>query len=211
MNSHRFPFHYLRQVGPPYIATARDMHRIVVKWCEFGPRVHDMYPYLLAEMFAYCLGAAHVKLPHQIAASFMVSDVGMGEKSEGWGYIDDMPNDKICGPHSPAELPHVIHFCQRYGLSDYFFGKRRLPGNFLSCESPLLAEPPMDIASKYKYANWPDGKRKEFSGKMAKRNAYMLCKLLPAINEAATYYKERHCDTVKANFNKTLMFINIPY
>jgi hypothetical protein len=59
-----------------------------------------MYPYLLAEMFAYCLGAAHVKLPRQIAASFMVSDIGMGEKSECWGYIDDMPNDKICGPHS---------------------------------------------------------------------------------------------------------------
>ena len=68
-------------VGPPYIATgkrcvsvdislpiaithrfdnvsfaARDMYKIVSKWCDFAVPVHDQYPHLLAEMFAYCLG-----------------------------------------------------------------------------------------------------------------------------------------------------------
>lgn len=37
-------------VGPPYIATARDMYAIVTKWTEFALPVHDQYPHLLAEM-----------------------------------------------------------------------------------------------------------------------------------------------------------------
>jgi hypothetical protein len=37
-------------IGPPYIATARDMYAIVTKWTEFAIPVHDQYPHLLAEM-----------------------------------------------------------------------------------------------------------------------------------------------------------------
>jgi hypothetical protein len=37
-------------VGPPIIATAIDLYRIVVQWTEFAPRVHDQYPHLLGEM-----------------------------------------------------------------------------------------------------------------------------------------------------------------
>jgi hypothetical protein len=181
------------------------MYTIVVKWCEFGPRVYDLYPYLLAEMFAYCLAAAHTKLPHQTAASFMISDVGAGPKSEGWGYIDSMPQDKVCEKHPPVDLPHVIHFCQRYGVGDYFFGKRRLPKDFLTCDSPLMTEPPEDLAQKYDYANWPEGKRKDLSPRNAKRNGFVLCYMLPAINAAAVYFKERHCMPGTANFNKTLL------
>jgi peptidyl serine alpha-galactosyltransferase len=53
------------------------MYSIAVKWCEFGPRVYKQYPHLLAEMFAYCLAAAHLRLHHQTAVSFMVSDVAI--------------------------------------------------------------------------------------------------------------------------------------
>jgi peptidyl serine alpha-galactosyltransferase len=55
-------------VGPPYIATARDMYKIASQWSTFVVPIHDQYPELLAEMFAYCHAAAHVGLPHQIAA-----------------------------------------------------------------------------------------------------------------------------------------------
>ena len=37
-------------VGPPYIATVTDFRKIVMKWCEFVPKVHAEYPYLLAEV-----------------------------------------------------------------------------------------------------------------------------------------------------------------
>jgi len=32
--------------GPPYIATAKDMYQISLKWTEFVPRVHAQYPHL---------------------------------------------------------------------------------------------------------------------------------------------------------------------
>ena len=70
--------HY--SLGPPYIATGRDMYAIATKWTEFVVRIHDDYPHLLAEMFGYCFAAAHLNLPHRVAHSFMISDPGVGGK-----------------------------------------------------------------------------------------------------------------------------------
>lgn len=190
-------------LGPPYIATARDMYAIAKKWTEFVPRVHDNYPHLLAEMFAYCFAAAHLGLPHRVAHSFMVSDIGSG--GEGWKLVDRMGKDNVCEP--PPDLnPHVLHYCQRYMLGKWFIGKYRLRKDFISCEAPLLKEPPTDIAKQYDYQIAPDGSRLAFRSKPGPvRNAFMICALIPRLNQAATYYKERHCNG-QGNFNKTYIF-----
>lgn len=190
-------------VGPPYIATVRDMYTIVKQWCEFAHPVYAQYPHLLAEMFAYCLGAAHSNLPHQTAVSFMISAIDAG-KSEGWSYIDKMPDENVCENFSVESLPNVLHFCQRYGIGSYFFGKRKLPHDFLSCLSPLLAEPPTDALSKYNYANFPGRIKKEWNKMEAKRHAFTACYMIAAMNAAADYYKRNHCDVTTANFEKTL-------
>jgi hypothetical protein len=39
---------YYYGMGPPYIATGKDMYTIVSKWAEIVPRVHNDYPHLLA-------------------------------------------------------------------------------------------------------------------------------------------------------------------
>lgn len=135
----------------------------------------------------------------------MISDVFSGNM-EGWSYIDEMPEKNVCGNFAEEEVPNVLHFCQRYGLGRYFFGKRKLPKDFLSCESPLLYEPPADLFPKYTWAIYPAGNKKEWSKQMAKRNAFVLCVMIPALNDAATYYKQHHCDG-KANFKKELSFI----
>jgi hypothetical protein len=70
-------------VGPPYLATITDMYQISLKWTEFVPRVHEQYPHLLAEMFAFSLAAAHLDLKHQLVQSLMISDTHSG-KGEGW-------------------------------------------------------------------------------------------------------------------------------
>jgi peptidyl serine alpha-galactosyltransferase len=178
------------------------MYRIALKWSDFAVPVHDQYPHLLAEMFAYCLAAAHLKLSHQTATSFMVSDVGIGAR-EGWNYVDRLANDEVCSPKSIEDLPNVIHFCQRYGAGPYFFGKRKLPAEFLTCESPLLMETPKSFESDH--IQFPDGQTKKFPPQEMKRHRFVLCNLIPAVNAAASYYKRKHCDS-KANFEKTLAF-----
>ena len=189
-------------VGPPYIATAKDMYSLTRKWTEFAPRVHDLYPHLLAEMFAYCFAAAHLNLPHRVAHSFMVSDVWSG--GEGWKLVDKMGKANVCNP--PPDLnPHVIHYCQRYMLGKWFIGKYRLRKDFISCDAPLLKEPPNDIV-KYNYQLAPDGSQVALrSAQVGVRHAYMICALIPRLNQAAIFYKEHHCDG-KGNFEKTYIF-----
>jgi hypothetical protein len=41
-------YSYYMGMGPPYVATGKDMYAIVDKWAEVVPRVHDDYPHLLA-------------------------------------------------------------------------------------------------------------------------------------------------------------------
>ena len=33
-------------VGPPYLGTVADMHKIATKWSEFVPKVYEQYPYV---------------------------------------------------------------------------------------------------------------------------------------------------------------------
>lgn len=195
--------------GPPYIATGHDFYLIADKWAEFGVGVHEQYPNLLAEMFAYCLAAAHLNLPHQIAQSFMVSDVGTGGL-EGWKhYIDKYSEMDVCtdGAIPQDELPFVLHYCQRYWLGKWFIGKYKLPSDFISCKSPLLKEPPNDIATKYDFAIQPgSGDRKTLNKDHIKRNAFMICRFIPALNEAARFYKKNHCKDDPPNMEETLIF-----
>ena len=89
---------YFAAMGPPYVATAKDMYAIVKTWSEIVPSVHEQYPHLLAEMFAFNLAAAHLKLRHTLTYSFMVSDVTAG--GEGWPLIDKVPEKDVCA-HFP--------------------------------------------------------------------------------------------------------------
>lgn len=71
---------YFNSVGPPYIATAKDMWSIANVWSDIAPRVHDQYPHLLAEMYAYNFATLYLGLRHTIAFSFMTSDPTAGDR-----------------------------------------------------------------------------------------------------------------------------------
>lgn len=189
-------------VGPPYIATGYDMYQIVNLWSQFVVPTYEQYPHLLAEMYAYCLAAAHLLLSHQTAISFMVSDVGSGNKAEGWSYIDKISTDDICNTipqdkshvHS-EELPNVLHYCQRYGIGSYFFGKRRIPKNLMSCNSSLLIEPPTNVYELHNDAIYPGDPNnpKVYSTDQRKRHTFIVCYIIPTLNNALTFYKQQHC------------------
>jgi len=198
-------FDYYMAMGPPYVATAKDMWSIVSTWSDIVPRVHDEYPHLLAEMFGYNLAAAHLGLRHTVAHSFAVSDVKAG--GEGWKLIDNVPSEDVCHNFPKSEFPHVIHYCQRYYLGKWFIGKYKLRKDFISCRAPLLKVPPDDLALKYTSAVMPgDGSLKEINPKQVKENAFMVCAMIDALNAAAKYYKDHHCDKETANYEYSYVF-----
>jgi hypothetical protein len=197
-------FDYYMGMGPPYVATAKDMYAIASTWSEVVPRVHDEYPHLLAEMFGFNLAAAHLGLRHTVAHSFMVSDVRAG--GEGWKLIDAIPAKDVCHNFPKSEYPHVIHYCQRYYLGKWFIGKYRLRKDFISCEAPLLMVPPDDIALTYTSAFTPDGNFKILKKTEVKEEAFMVCVMINSLNSAAVYYKDHHCDKETANYEYSYTF-----
>lgn len=113
-------------------------------------RVYEDYPYLLAEMYAYSMAAAHEKLPHLQVDNYMVSNTDAG--GEAWPHVDRLPH--VCVPpdeegHFYAGLPMttVVHYCQGYRAGDLGWQKRRVPHDIFSCESPMLMDTPADLAA----------------------------------------------------------------
>lgn len=83
------------------------------------------------------------------------------------------------------------------------FSKYRIKKNIMKCDKNLLAPPPDDLYPRFDYTITPpraDGKDKNYSEvrtsigpKQAKREAFMLCGLISAVNEALRYYKLQAC------------------
>jgi hypothetical protein len=200
--------------GPPYMATGADMYAIVNKWCELVVGVHHALPKsILAEMYGWSLAAAHLKLPHTLAESFMVSDVDISS-GEGWPLIDVLDNDEISefstSKAREDHLPYVIHYCQNYWLGKWFIGKYRLASDWLSCERPLLLEPPKDIGQKYDFyikpGGVPYGTKEKIPPVKVKRNQFMINQIIARYNDAATWIKGQTCEEGKANYDKSFIF-----
>ena len=215
LNNEKVKQHYL--AGPPYMATGRDMYKIVSTWATFAVPVYELTHNHLSEMYAYSTAAAHWNLPHQLAYSFMVSNIGV--KYEAWSWVDSQENSSvICEARdyysdtvkraTPRHyLPNVLHYCQRYFLGPYFFSKYILPKKFLVCDHPLLVEPEVDIADKYNTSVTPNGVLNKLPKQVDRnRMTFMLCHMIARLNEAASYWKHQHCDAATANFQKTFVF-----
>ena len=202
--------HY--QVGPPYIATALDMHTIVRRWAELVPKVHALKPRMMAEMDAYILGAADRGLPHEVVDSMMISDLSMSGKGEGWKLIDNIPDANICwAAISPNDmmifLPNVFHYCQDYGVGDILFSKYLMDNDIFTCEKPLLVEPGDDAMSPGNAYKRKIGGGKEIFAKpeLHKRSLFATCLMTSVVNEASLFFKLHHCNTETSNKERTIL------
>jgi hypothetical protein len=93
----------------------------------------------------------------------------------------------------------------------------------MSCDFPLLELPPLDIAATAKYSRYGDGTvtvwhttEKKIKGdgtiavwnvddkkiKEKYSNTFMVCSIMSALNQAATFFKDHHCP-IGANYNQT--------
>jgi len=192
-------------VGPPYIAHKRDWMKIAKSWVEFVPQTFDQLPSLMAEMYAWCLAAAHHDLPHRRLDHYMVSNVG--SPGEGWDFINAMedvcdvpskPLDRKMGnQRQEQQLPTFLHYCQRYIARDFLFAKRRFPKNFFTCEHPYFTMPSKDLQE----ADWGVKPAETGSGlvefklsrQQARQNAFMVCTALRIVNSALRRYKGVAC------------------
>lgn len=191
-------------VGPPYLATVADMKTIAKSWVYFVPRVFVQYPYLLAEMYAYSIAAAHEELPSLTMNHMMISDVTA--YSEGWPFIDDLsefcenPVNGVFYPDKP--FPVVFHYCQAYSIGDFFFSKRRVKNGIFSCSNPLFKLPDDQIIN-INTSKTRSGEIIEFKSIKPKiRNGFAVCTILKIFNSALKHYKDIMCkDDPNTNYN----------
>jgi hypothetical protein len=188
-------------VGPPLIAHQRDMRKIAAQWVEFVPRVYEEYPHLLAEMYTYCIAAAHHKLPHLRLDHYMVSAIDSG--GEGWPFVDRMPG-YVCADRGDPGLdqPVFLHYCQFYRVEHWGFHKRRVQHDLFSCEAPLFKIPPEDLEDTH----WKEDpyKKTMLSKRQARHHAYQLCELTKRLNKASMKYKAMFCEPSRANFTRAI-------
>lgn len=192
--------------GPPYMGTGKDFYRLIKTWCDILPRYQDLRQHFMIEMYSASLAAAHLGLPFHLVSNFMISDHGVSK--EGWSGIDSADPENLCTPSLVQDLPLVFHYCQRFGLGEYFFNKHIFAKNFnfFSCNEQLLKEPPTNVALAYNFSHFGDGSNQTwFNYIFVKRNAFMLCSMTSALNEAATFYKKHHCGK-DANYSNTWMW-----
>jgi hypothetical protein len=187
-------------------------------FCSIQSSSDHINPGLFAEMQGQIWAAYKLGLPHTLIKSIVVSTT-QSHHREGWAYIDALPENGVCPPAADAKLPIGLHYCKRYALGpDFFFSKYRLKKNFISCEKALMKTPPSDIDTKYDYFIAPppasgkypgEPEKKTFSKKQAKREAFMMCGLISAVNEASLYFKKNNCGP-DANFDRTYTIKNDP-
>ena len=107
-------------------------------------------------------------------------------------------------------MPYVIHYCQSYWLGKWFIGKYRLASDWLSCEKPLLLEPPRDIGEKYDYyikpGGVPYGAKVKIPPVTVKRNQFMIHQIIARYNDAASWLKGQTCAEGTANYEKSFFF-----
>ena len=198
-------------VGPPYIATRADFDRISTSWVEFVPRVHSQYPFLLAEMYAYSMAAAHERLPHAIMYHYMVSNADGG--GEGWDFVDDL-SDVCEAPSAPATavgaadkdipverfyadapMPVLFHYCQHFKITEQLsFYKGAHRSTIMTCKRepfPLCLPGTEGLGIDYKqHKRGTDAYRAE---RKKKRGGFAVNVIHRVLNGALAHFQKRMC------------------
>ena len=199
----------LYAAGPPFLLSGRDMLDVAVGWAAFVKPVNEIYPTLLGEMYAFCVAAADRNLPFDLASSFMVSALD-AEELEAFPLLSDADVRRHCDgsldtstakgqQQLEGEVPFVLHYCQNYRVGQFAFHKGHVPHDVFTCDAPLMIEPDGNVVDQLYKTQGPspvDGSRRpnvQYTKDQARNAAFMLCGVLRGINEAATFFKDKHC------------------
>lgn len=180
-------------VGPPYLVVKADLVRLAEVWTTFVPRVYSFYPYLLAEMYAYSMAAAHLDLPHFQMEQYMVSNTEAG--AEGWPWVDSL-EDSCMSPdavgifYRDKPIPTVLHYCQTFRLGGLSFYKGAHRDKFIDCNtSPMPAMPPSACRIDLKGISWEKEREKFKAARHAKRGGFALNIIFEMLNKTIDHYQ----------------------
>jgi hypothetical protein len=203
----------LRGISCIICGNVRDIPTTCPWFCvRFSPSNSHRYGLVIA--------AVQLDLRHTLVKSIVVSSTESTVK-EGWLFVDKLSDEDVCDVDSWSKnprMPIVLHYCHGYHLGKFFFSKYRLKKKYISCDAPLLTMPPKGVHKKYQYWERPppdmgfshEMEVKNISFVVAKREAFMLCGLISAVNEAARYFKSQHCNGT-GNFAEIYNFHDDPY
>jgi peptidyl serine alpha-galactosyltransferase len=196
------------QLGPPYIATTRDMWKLAKRWTELCIEVKKVYPQMLAEMYAYILAAADLNIVHTVSHSLMWSDPKV-QYSEPWDWVESMDTNVLC-EQMPSSIANVLHYCQPFSLGDWAIFKTDLRGRMHKCSHPLLAEPSRSDIVNYDMSSVHPllldrrlEKQHEWAERVNKREAFMLCHVIKKLNEAMEHHRSHACKGNSGNTEKS--------
>ncbi|GBG33125.1 Peptidyl serine alpha-galactosyltransferase [Hondaea fermentalgiana] len=118
-------------VGPPLMLHVDDISRLSVLWEKYMRPVLAMGPNILADMWAYSIGAAHLDLRHTILDHYMIST--WGDRGEAFSWVDAWQTMSCKNPQpKPGDkLPTFIHLASNYKAPDekgpWMFHKGHVP------------------------------------------------------------------------------------
>jgi hypothetical protein len=220
------------------MATVGDMWKLAHLWCIYAPRIVQQRPELFAEMHGLIVAAVQLKMPFTLTKSFTVSTTTAHDR-EGWVLVDQLEATHVCTNSAleqaqiAPQLPVALHYCQRYIVGRHFFSKYRIRKNILQCNKPLMHLPPTDMSwQNVSYGIIPPTADSqpitlpidapplsnenvlEYSPSQLKRETFMACRLIHALNEAMTFFRKHACDGSRidtvANLNYTYTIFNYP-
>eukprot|EP00797_Seminavis_robusta_P000762 Sro1049_g235310.2 (273) ;mRNA; r:3236-4054 len=210
-------------VGPVYMATVADWEPIAATWWEFVPRVHEQYPFLLAEMYSLTMAVANLQIPFSLFSSYMVTGADVGSPTEAWSWIDDIfaknnnkdPLQVVCPdivdkdqpPPLPLPtannmpLPKTLHYCQRYKM-DFDDNSNNNKQSFLFSKRKMPHtvfscdnnDAPVPFDMQELIRLAKDKQQQSSEWTtIEKRTLFAFCQLVPLLDWARKMYREQVC------------------
>jgi len=170
-------------VGPPLMLHVDDLADLAPIWRKNMVEVLKVEKDILADMWAYCMAAAHLKLEHTILDQFMLSTWGNSGQSFPW--VNKLPELSCLEPKiAPGHHgPTFIHMASNFKAPEskkWMFHKGHVPAKILDCGTPLIINAPDDL--------WGISK-----STTTKQCAFTLCNIVKNLNRVATDYKQKFC------------------
>jgi len=175
-------------VGPPLMLHIDDISALSVLWERYMRPVLEQDKDILADMWAYSIGAADLGLKHTTLDQYMIST--WGSHGQAFSWVDEWKKMSCNNPPdmrniNPLKSPTFLHLASNFKApesKEWMFHKGHVPADILDCDSPLIKESPDELFNI-------SPKDREHRN----QHAWILCNTVARLNKVLFLYKEKFC------------------